>query len=119
MVQKTYCLKKINEIGQGDQTFVNGMLVSFVENVNSAMEKIKILRVDENWVGIAEISHKLASNFAYLESKSLQSLASDIEKSVLNENNLYGIAEKTDKMCNDSILLIEELKNDFDFLSTN
>ena len=119
MVQETYCLNKMNEIGQGDQTFVNSMLVTFVENVSNALEKIKILKLDENWVGIAEISHKLASNFAYLESKSLQAIASDIEKSVLNENNLIGIADKTEKLCKDTSLLVEQLKKDFDFLNTN
>jgi len=119
MVQKSYSLKKLNEIGQGDQEFINGMLVTFLENVTGALEKIKHLRLDENWTEIAEIAHKLASNFAYLESKKLQAIASDIEKSVLNENNLTNIVEKTDKMCNDSIFLIEELKSDFDFLRTN
>ena len=119
MAQKSYSLKKINEIGQGDQEFVNGMLVTFLENVTGSMEKIGRLRLDENWTAIAEIAHKLASNFAYLESKSLQALASDIEKSVLIENNLSGIADKTNKLFDGSILLVEQLKNDFDFLNTN
>ena len=119
MMQKSYSLKKLNEIGQGDQEFINGMLVTFIENVTNATEKIKNLRLDKNWTDIAEIAHKLASNFAYLDSKSLQTIASDIEKSVLNDNDLTGIEEKTDKMYKNTILLIEELRNDFDFLSKN
>ena len=119
MTPKIYSIKKLNEIGQGDPAFVQDMLISFLGNVNDAIKKINHFRSDDNWNGIAEVAHKLASNFAYLESKNLQTIASDIEKSVLIEKNLSGIADKTDKLCNDTILLVEQLKNDFDFLSTN
>ena len=117
-MQKLYSLKKLDEIGQGDQEFVKGMLVTFVENVTASIGQIKSLRMNENWVNIAEIAHKLASNFAYLDSKILQEIADNIEKSVLNEKDLTGIADKTDKLCNDAILLVEQLKNDFEFLRT-
>jgi len=116
MAQKKYSLDKLNEIGQGDQEFVNGMLATFLENVTNALQKIEVLKVNEKWVDIAEIAHKLASNFAYLESKCLQEIASDIEKSVLNEKNYNDIAAKTDKMCRDSMLLVDQLRQDFDFL---
>ena len=117
-MQKIYSLKKLNEIGQGDEKFVHDMLVTFVENVTSSIEHVKPLKLEENWVGIAEIAHKLASNFAYLDSDSLLAISKDIENSVLNEKNLTGIADKTDKLCNSAGLLVEQLKEDFDFLCT-
>jgi HPt (histidine-containing phosphotransfer) domain-containing protein len=68
----------------------------------------------EKWTEIAETAHKLASNFAYLGADKLQALAADIEKSVLCDNNLSGIAEKTEKMYHDGILLIGQLKEKFE-----
>ena len=117
MEHKLYDLRKIQEIAQGDQVFVRDMLVTFVDNVFDDIEKIRSLTSD--WVAVAGIAHKLASRFAYLSADSLYALSDDIEKSVLKDNNLTGIADKTNKLCKESILLIEELKRDFDFLCKN
>jgi len=113
MTPKRYNLKKINEIASGDQDFVKDMLVTFVENVSNEVGHIHTLRPSENWAAIAEKAHKLASNFAYLGAKNLQALAANIEKSVLYDDNLFGIADKTDQMCEEGILLVEQIKNDF------
>jgi len=119
MAQKHYNLKKINEIAQGDQGFVRDMLETFVENVSIEIKRIQTFMPMENWTAIAETAHKLASNFAYLGSHNLHTLAADIEKSVINDNNLIGIAEKTEEMCNQGIVLIRQLKNDFCILDKN
>ena len=113
MAQKNYNLKKINEIAQGDQGFITEMLETFVENVTIEIDRIQSFRPVENWTAIAETAHKLASNFAYLGAHNLHALAADIEKSVLNDHNLTGIAEKTEQMCLEGILLVNQLKNDF------
>jgi len=119
MAQKNYNLKKINEIAQGDQGFITEMLETFVENVTIEIERIQLFRPVENWTAIAETAHKLASNFAYLGAQNLQNIAADIEKSVLNDHNLTGIAEKTEKMCYEGMLLVCQLKNDFCILDKN
>jgi len=113
MTKKRYNLKRIKEIAGGDQNFVMDMLVTFVENVSNEVERTLSLRPSENWTVIAEVAHKLASNFAYLGAQSLHALAADIEKSILCDDNLIGIAEKVDQMCDESILLVNQIKNDF------
>ena len=119
MVQKYYNLKKINEIAQGDEEFVRDMLETFVVNVTIEIERIQSFKPVENWIAVAETAHKLASNFGYLGAHNLHALASNIEKSVINDNNLSGIADKTDQMCNEGILLISQLKNDFCITNKN
>ena len=119
MEHKFYDLIKMDEIAQGDENFIKDMVVTFVENVTEDIGKIRSARSVEDWKTIGEVAHKMASRFAYLDADSLQTLAGDIEKSVLIEKNLDGIAEKADKLCSDSILLIEQLKQDFDYLNTN
>jgi len=119
MDDKFYNLKKLDEIAQGDNDFVKTMVVTFVENVTAEIDSIQSFKSLEKWTDIAEAAHKLVSNFAYLGADRLQALAADIEKSVLNDHNLTNIAEKTEKMCNDGILLINQLKKNFQISDTN
>ena len=116
MDHKIYNLKKLDEIAQGDQSFIRDMVVTFVENVTAEIDSILLLKSLDKWTDIAEAAHKLASNFAYLGADKLQVLAADIEKSVLNDNNLTDVADKTEKMCNDGILLISQLKEKFEIV---
>jgi len=113
MGNKSYNLKKLDEIAQGNDDFIKDMVVTFVENVTADINGIQSFKSVENWTAIAETAHKLASNFAYLGATGLHALATDIEKSVLLEHNLTGIADKTDKLCHDGVLLIGQLKKDF------
>ena len=114
MVSKRYNLKKLNEIAQGDSGFIREMVATFVENVTAEIDSILKLKSSESWTNIAEISHKLASNFAYLGADELHALAVNIEKSVINDQNLSGVSEKTEKLCASGLLLISELKKDFE-----
>ena len=114
-----YNLKKLEEIAQGDDNFVRDMVITFVENVSADIDSIHLLTYMNKWTDIAETAHKLASNFAYLGADQLHALAADIEKSVLNDNNLTDVAEKTEKMCNDGTLLIRQLKEKFDIVASN
>ncbi len=113
MSHKLYNLKKLSEIAQGDEGFVRDMVVTFVENVTAEIESIQKLKISEKWTSIAEIAHKLASNFAYLGADDLHALAVNIEKSVINDQNLSGIADKAGQLCESGLLMINELKVDF------
>jgi HPt (histidine-containing phosphotransfer) domain-containing protein len=118
MVQRLYNLKKLDEIAQGNQGFIRDMLVTFVENVTKDIGGIQSQKSKNNWTAIAETAHKLASNFAYLGANSLHALAADIEKSVLSDRNFTGVADKTDKLCDEGILLVSQLKKDFCIIDT-
>jgi len=117
MEHRLYNLKKLNELAQGDKNFVRDMVVMFVENVTSSVNDIYSLKPVENWKKIGEIAHKLATNFAYLGADKLQTIAADIEKSILCDKNLDGVAEKTEAMCNDAILVIGQLKEKFEIIN--
>jgi len=119
MIHKLYNLKKLDEIAQGNQGFIRDMVVTFVENVTTEIGGIQSFKSVKNWTSIAEAAHKLASNFAYLGANSLHALAADIEKSVLNDNNLTGVADKTEKLCNEGSLLVSQLEKDFCISNAN
>ena len=117
MEHKLYDLGKLQEIAQGDEAFVNEMVVTFVENVTEDIEKIQSLRAFEEWKAIGEIAHRLATRFAYLDIDGLQALSADIEKATLICECFDGIAGKTERLCDETTLLLERLKNDFELNS--
>jgi len=119
MGNKLYNLNKLDEIAQGDQEFIQEMLVTFVENVTTEVGNIQSFRSMKNWTAVAEAAHKLASNFAYMGANGLHTLAANIERSVLKDHNLTGIEEKTDKMCINGTLLVEQLRNDFNIIKVS
>jgi len=119
MDHKLYNLKKLDDIAQGDEGFIWDMLITFVENVSSDIAGIQSYKLTESWISIAETAHKLASNFAYLGSERLHALAIDIEKSVILDRNLIGVAEKADKLCAEGTLLVNQLKKDFNIADPN
>jgi len=114
---KLYDLSKLQEIAQGDEAFVRDMLETFVSNVADDVGKMQTFLRVKDWASIASIAHKLVSRFAYLNASELQELSIDVENSIQIDNNLTGIDEKADKLCKESIVLIEKLKEDFSFLS--
>ena len=113
MDQMLYNLHKLEEIARGDQDFIRDMVVTFVENVSSDLGKVLSFKSAENWKSIGEAAHKLASNFAYLGAGGLHDLSANIEKSILNDNNLTGIAEKTEQLYQEGIVMVEQVKKDF------
>jgi len=119
MEQKSYNLDRLNQIAGGNESFVESMLATFMENVTNDIETVKTQKSAENWSAVAERAHKLASNFAYLNAENLKKQALDIEESVLNKGDLTGIAEKSENLCIDAAFLIERLKQDFDFLNND
>ncbi len=113
-MHKLYNLKKLEEIAQGDEGFIREMVATFVENVTTEIESIQKLKAAESWTAIAEIAHKLASNFAYLGADNLHALAANIEKSVVADHDLSDVTTKAETLCQEGILLINSLKKDFE-----
>jgi len=119
MSDKFYNLNKLSEIAQDDQGFIREMLVTFVENVTIDIGNVQSFKSMANWTAVAETAHKLASNFAYMGANSIHAVAADIERSVLQNHDLTGIEDKTDKMCNSGVLLVEQLRNDFNLVNVD
>jgi HPt (histidine-containing phosphotransfer) domain-containing protein len=113
MFGKMYDLSRIEEISPGNTQFIAEMIHTFVESVVSEVEHINRLKPLENWKAIAEIAHKLMSNYAYLGAEDLKQTARDIERSVSHDGNLDGIEGKINRLCAESMELVRQLKKDF------
>jgi len=118
MDRELYHLKKLEEIARGDSDFIHDMVVTFYVNVTSDLNHILSFKFEENWKFIGETAHKLASNFAYLGADDLHDLAVDIEKRILNDNNLTGIVEKIDQLYQQGMDMLGQVDKDFGLKNT-
>jgi HPt (histidine-containing phosphotransfer) domain-containing protein len=114
MSDKIYNLIRIEEIAPGNTKFIHDMVKTFVDNVTAEIKRIGELKKAEDWKAIAEIAHKLVSNFAYLGADALHDVAGDIEKSVLYDGDVANIHAKVEQLCTNGMDLIAQLKEDFD-----
>ena len=109
MNNKIYSLEKLNEIAQGNDAFVQEVITTFIETVSEEIKNIRELMEVDDWKAIEKIAHKLAPNYAYMDSESLYTLAANIEKKI-QKSDLVEITTMTHQMCTDSLVLINELK---------
>ena len=109
-MNKLYSLDKLKEIAQGDDTFVQDMIITFVETVSEEVKNIQKLLDADEWNAIRQTVHKLIINYAYMDAESLFALSADIENKIKNGSNLTEITALTRQLCADSLVLIDELK---------
>lgn len=115
MDNKLYSFEKLNEIAQGDDAFVQELVITFIDTVSEETGNIQKLMEVGDWKAIGGIAHKLASNYAYMNAESLYTLAANIEKGIKKNCDLTEITAMTRQMCTDSLVLIDELrKNIYD-----
>jgi HPt (histidine-containing phosphotransfer) domain-containing protein len=106
-----YNLKRIEEICARDSDSFKKIIHTFINSTTEAMDKIQQFLLYEDWKAIASIAHQLIAGFGYVGATALQELAKEIEKNVQNKH-LTDIKEKTNRLYNGSVLLINVLKAD-------
>lgn len=109
-MKKLYSLEKLQELAQGDDAFVQEMVTTFINNVSEEAANMQKLMDAGDWKAIGRIAHKLAPNYAYMDSESLFSLAADIEEKVQNGHDAAEIMAMARQMRADSLVLIDELR---------
>ena len=113
-MNKLYSLEKLEEIAQGDDVFIQDMITTFIDNVSEEIKNIPKLTDAGEWETIKAIAHKIAPSYAYMGAESLFALAANIEKEIRNDGDLSEITAMTHRMYADSLVLIDELKKNFD-----
>jgi len=107
---KLYSLEKLKEIAQGDEAFIQDMIITFVDSVSEEVNNIQRLMEAGEWEAVGRIAHKLIPNYAYMDSEALFALSADIENKIQNNGDLTEIMAMTRQMCADSLVIIDELK---------
>lgn len=93
-------LTYLKDMSDGDESFINMMLETFLTNVPEVLENIEAYHKEEKWVALAEELHKLKPTLKYLGVNSLNEIMPDTEancKALQNFDQIgQGIAQITE-----------------------
>ena len=109
-----YSLDKINEMAEGDQDFIVSVVSVFLEEVPTDLEGLEDAIGQKDYENVYKLAHKIKPNVDLLGMEQTRAPALEIEtlgKSVANMNE---IEEKFPLLKKDVLLVISELKKDFD-----
>ncbi len=84
---KPYSLDELVNVAKGDPKFFNKMIISFISNIESGLEKIKSAEKTENWNDVGEAAHKLISSCRFFQLDPMAESLRNIENNTLTEKN--------------------------------
>lgn len=116
-MSKNYSLEYLESISGGDKEFIKDMLQTFVKTVPEELKKIQQSIQNSNWKKAGEEAHKFGSNLLYLELNELKNIIITIETYGLEMEHTEEIPVLFDKLSAGCYQIIEQLKNDFDYLN--
>ena len=108
----------LNEMSRGDQSFIKEMIEIFLQEIPAAMIKIGVALEDKNWKQIADIVHRVKTNYMMVGLKVQKDNAADIEKSIKqNRFSEEEITIKLRKLKSDSTLAYPLLEKELEQFS--
>ena len=108
-----YSLDKIREMAEGDEEFIQSVVMVFLEEVPEDLGGLETAVVSGDYDQIYKLSHKIKPNVDLLGMEDTRALALEMETMGKNEENLDGIRERFPRFKQDVQQVISELKNDF------
>ncbi|WP_430409628.1 Hpt domain-containing protein [Kordia sp.] len=108
-----YNLEKILELGDGDQEFVEAVVVAFIEEIPSDLIQFTKVVDTENYKGIYQVSHKIKPNLDLLGMNDSYELNLQILAWSKAETNITDIRTVYAKVYSKITHNITALKKDF------
>nr|MBS0037887.1 PAS domain S-box protein [Saprospiraceae bacterium] len=97
---KYYDLSYINEIGQGNEAFLQKMLTLFVRAANETSEKLKTFCREGDLEGIRKVSHKIKPSIDQMGIISIKDKIRELEKFSLEKEQKEDLEILIDEVCN-------------------
>ena len=108
-----YSLDKIREMAEGDEEFIQSVVLVFLEEVPEDLGGLETAVGSGDYDQIYKLSHKIKPNVDLLGMEDTRALALELETMGKNEENLDGIRERFPRLKKDVEQVISELKSDF------
>ena len=103
----------LNEMSKGDQSFVKEMIEIFLKEIPAAIMQLEAALENKNWENIANIAHRIKTNYMMVGLKVQKENALYIEKSIkINEFSEEEITTKIRKLKSDSKMVYPLLKKE-------
>lgn len=108
-----YSLDKINEMADGDQDFVNSVILVFLEEVPTDLEALETAIEENDHTNTYMLAHKIKPNVELLGMEQTKAIAFEIETLGKSSDNMRLIKEKFPLLKQDVLQVVAELHNDF------
>jgi len=108
-----YNLDKINEMADGDEDFINSVILVFLEEVPQDLEGLEKALEHENHEQVYQLAHKIKPNVDLLGMEQTRAAALKIETLGKNAANINEIKEIFPILKTDIYQVVSELQKDF------
>lgn len=102
-----YDLSELIRMADGNQQFVNDMLVTFIENTENTVHLFKQFLKEQNWKQIGETAHKIIPAYKHLQVNSVVEMLLELKDITLEKNDHKRVLELTKSIIN----VMEDLLN--------
>jgi signal transduction histidine kinase/response regulator RpfG family c-di-GMP phosphodiesterase len=112
---KRYDLDELRRLAAGDEKFFTDMIKTFIDSTADGVMHIMAHTKTRNWEQVAHYSHKIAAPCRHMGAETLLRLLQKIEVLARkNEKSVEEIPQLSEKLSEESKILLDELKNELD-----
>jgi len=104
-------LNYLNSISDGNNEFVNEIIVAFIEQTPPLLTQMTDASNSEEWVTVGDLAHKLKSNLTLVGINQIEALTQSIEIDGRGEINTDTLPSRTKLLVSTCTQAIEELSN--------
>lgn len=101
-----YNLSELEKIAQEDTLFFNKTLVTYINNIDNAIEKIRMENKEGQWDEIGEAAHKLIPASRFLGLHEIVDTCIDLETDTINNHTYLKPHELSKKL----LVQLEDVK---------
>lgn len=109
-----YNLDKINEMAEGDETFINLVISAFLEEVPEDIDGLEAAIDNRDHESVYKLAHKIKPNVDIMGMEQTRARALEIETLGKNAANMDQIGELFAQLKAEVLQAVTELKKDFD-----
>ena len=108
-----YSLDKIKEMADGDEDFINSVILVFLEEVPQDLESLEQALNTSNFEQVYQLAHKIKPNVDLLGMEQTRAAALEIETLGKSAENMSEIQKVFPSLKKDIEQVVSELRNDF------
>lgn len=110
--RKLYDLSELINMANGNQSFIDKMLLTFIENSENTIHLLKRFLKEENWLQAGEAAHKILPSYRHLKVHTIVNKLSDLKTKTLVTNEYIGVPELIKETIELMNGLLDELKKE-------
>jgi len=108
--QKLVDLSHLQKIADGNPTFVQDIVDSFLQSIQPSIQMIKSLQKKKDWENMEKVVHKIKPTLSMVGMNEARDLAIEIENQATKHKNEKSLVELSKKFCDQLSIAEAELK---------